>query len=160
MKILISACLLGEKVRYDGKDNFLSHPALKSLYDKGHFVVICPEVAGGLPIPRAPAERQKTGQVLARAQEDVTEAFDLGARRALELAKANHCPMAILKARSPSCGNKEIYDGTFSKTLVPGMGVTAELLVQNGIKVFSEEEIDQALCLYDMLERKRHAELS
>ncbi|MFN7365404.1 MAG: DUF523 domain-containing protein [Alphaproteobacteria bacterium] len=154
MKILISACLLGEKVRYDGKDNFLSHPVLKNLYDKGHFVVICPEVAGGLPIPRPPAERQHTGQVLTRMQEDVTEAFTVGARRALALAKENNCKLAILKARSPSCGNKEIYDGTFSKTLVPGMGVTAELLTQNGVTVFNEEEIDQAIAFYETLTKE------
>lgn len=155
MKILISACLLGEKVRYDGKDNFLSHPILKRLYDQGHFVVICPEVAGGLPIPRPPAERRQTGQVLTRTQEDVTEAFMDGARRALALAlaKASHCRVAILKARSPSCGNREIYDGTFSKTLVPGMGVTAELLTQNGVTVFNKKEIDQAAIFYETLTR-------
>jgi uncharacterized protein YbbK (DUF523 family) len=84
----------------------------------------------------------------------VTEAFMDGARRALALAKASHCRVAILKARSPSCGNKEIYDGTFSKTLIPGMGVTAELLTQNGVTVFNEEEIDQALLFYGGMKKR------
>ena len=152
MKLLISACLLGSPVRYDGSDKACA--ALAELVERGQVVAVCPEVAGGLPVPRLPAEIQKAdgaavlaGQapVLNSAGEDVTAAFINGAQQALALAQAHGVRAAILKARSPSCGNAEIYDGTFSKRLIEGAGVTAALLEQHGVKVFNETQIDKAV---------------
>lgn len=136
--ILVSACLLGEPCRYDGRDNGL--PAVQALV--GHFTIcpICPEVAGGLPIPRPPAERQ--GQaVRTAAGDDVTAAYRLGAAKALALARDRGIRLAILKAKSPSCGRGQVYDGTFSRRLVPGDGVTSECLETNGIRVFTEKDL-------------------
>ena len=151
MHILVSACLLGHKVRYDGQDNFLDHPWIKELHTQGRLVTICPEVAGGLATPRPAAERQRDGRVLTKDRGDVTEAFVEGAHKALMLARSVEARLAILKARSPSCGNLEIYDGTFTKCRVPGMGVTAELLSAHGLHVFNEEEIEEARRAYDQL---------
>lgn len=154
-KILVSACLLGQKVRYDGRDNLQMHTRLQAWIKAGKVVTICPEIAGGLPIPRLPAEIQakKTGtEVLngtARIHTndgiDVTAQYLDGARKTLALAQANAIHVAILKARSPSCGSSAIYDGTFSRELIAGMGATAALLHQHGILVFDEDQIDAAL---------------
>jgi len=154
-KLLISACLLGQKVRYDGKDCLQTHARLQALIKSGNVVTICPEMAGGLPTPRPPAEIQRamTGMdVLAGKAEvrtnqgmDVTEQFIKGAHKALALAQKHNIRVAILKARSPSCGFGQIYDGNFSRTRIAGMGVTAALLSQHGVKIFDEEHIDQAL---------------
>ena len=154
-KILISACLLGEKVRYDGKDCLQTHPRLQECLQTGKIVLICPEMAGGLPTPRPPSEIQPNGtaeavlnfqsKVLTKNGDDVSNEYRKGAHKALELAKQNNVVVAILKARSPSCGSKQVYDGTHSKKLVDGMGVTAQLLERNGIKVFDETEIDAAI---------------
>ncbi|MGE3919859.1 MAG: DUF523 domain-containing protein [Gammaproteobacteria bacterium] len=154
-KILVSACLLGHKVRYDGKDCLQSHPRLQNWIDSGNVVFICPEMAGGLPTPRPPAEIQnaKTGKdvlaglakIINTNGDDVTSQYIAGAQKTLALAKNHHIEIAILKARSPSCGSKQIYDGTFSKMLIPGMGTTAALLTQHNIQVFDEDHIDEAL---------------
>ncbi len=153
-KLLISACLLGSKVRYDGSDKASGNDALAELLARGQVVTICPEVAGGLGVPRLPAEIQngdgaavlaKQVQVLDSAGNDVSNAFISGAQQALQLAQACNIKVAILKARSPSCGNDLIYDGTFSKTLREGQGVTAALLEQHGIKVFDETQINEAV---------------
>ncbi len=149
-KILISACLLGSAVRYDGACKPIQHPFLRDWQTQGRLVPFCPEVAGGLPIPRPPAEiTGGTGQdVLAgRAKvlsqkADVTAPFLAGAQAALALAKQTGISAALLKARSPSCGNDFIYDGSFTGTLIPGTGVTAALLRMNGILVFNENEMD------------------
>ena len=137
--ILISACLLGENCRYDGKSKPCD--AVLALKDKYNLIPICPEVLGGLPTPRVPSEIVGD-RVLMRDGRDVTENYRLGAERALEIAKENGCTVAILKSRSPSCGKGAIYDGSFTGTLTDRDGVTAELLIANGIRVLGESEIN------------------
>jgi uncharacterized protein YbbK (DUF523 family) len=154
-KILMSACLLGHKVRYDGGDCLQHHERLKVYFDQGSIITICPEVSGGLATPRLPAEIQgaKTGldvlnqkaKVQANNGDDVTPAFLQGAQKALALVKKHNIRVAILKAKSPSCGSGFIYDGTFSKHLIPGSGVTSALLQEEGVLVFDENHIDEAL---------------
>ena len=102
---------------------------------------MCPEVLGGLPIPRPPAERQPDGRVITQKGQDVTNQYRAGAQRALELAQVHGCTLAVLKERSPSCGRGQIYDGTFSHTLISGSGVTAQLLEEHGIPVYGESQI-------------------
>ena len=140
--ILISACLLGVACRYDGA----SKPIMQmvALMEHYHLVPICPEQLGGLPTPREPSERQADA-VRAKEGADVTAPFVRGAEQALHLARLYDCKAAVLKERSPSCGSGEIYDGTFSGCLVPGDGVTAALLKQNGIAVYGESEIEELL---------------
>jgi uncharacterized protein YbbK (DUF523 family) len=155
IKILISACLLGQKVRYDGHDCLQTHDRLQTWVKTGKTVTICPEMAGGLSTPRPPAEIQseKTGievlngeaKIITNEGDDVTAQYIDGANKALALAQEHNISVAILKARSPSCGSKYIYDGTFSRTITPGMGTTAALLSQHGILVFDEDHIDEAL---------------
>lgn len=144
MNILVSACLLGTPCRYDGTGKL--EPALERLRAQGHTLVpACPEVLGGLPTPRPPAERQPDGQVVTREGADVTAEYRAGAERALELARAHGCTLAMLKERSPSCGRGQIYDGTFSRTLIPGSGVTAQLLEEHGISVYGESQLSSLL---------------
>ncbi len=142
MKILISACLLGTPCRYDGKSK--RHALIDALAERHELVPVCPEVLGGLPTPRTPSERAGDA-VLMQSGRDVTENYRAGAQAALALAREHGCTLAVLKARSPSCGSGEIYDGTFSRTLTVRDGVTAELLKANGIRVFTEEEIPSLL---------------
>ena len=141
-KILVSACLVGQRVRYDGRDADPHEALLARWQAEGRLVPICPEVAGGLPVPRPPAELV-AGRVLTRPGEDVTAAFTSGAQAALALAKRHGIRLAVLKAKSPSCGSAGIYDGTFTGRVVPGEGVTAALLRAHGIEVFSELELAQ-----------------
>lgn len=146
-KLLISACLLGQPVRYDGKSKGLTSELaqawLSQLQQQNRLVVICPEIAGGLPVPRPPAEYQlESGMVITQQKVDVTAEFRLGAEKALELCQQHDIKFALLKANSPSCGTKQVYDGSFSGNLIAGMGLTARLLTENGIDVFSELEID------------------
>jgi len=142
-KLLISACLLGQPVRYDGKSKPIKELTwLKQLEAQKRLFVVCPEMSGGLPVPRAPAELV-SDRVVTEAGIDVTSAFRSGAEHALKICQDNQIELALLKAKSPSCGNKQIYDGSFSQTLVDGMGVTAKLLEQHGVQVFSELELDQ-----------------
>jgi len=138
VKILVSACLLGTPCRYDGASR--RHPLIDALAEKHELVPVCPEVLGGLPTPRTPSERAGE-RVLMRDGRDVTEHYRAGAEAALSVAQKEGCTLAVLKARSPSCGSGEIYDGTFSRRLIPGDGVTAELLRPNGVTVLSEEDI-------------------
>lgn len=139
MNILVSRCLLGEPCRYDGRS--VCAPAIQRLLGAGNTLIpVCPEVLGGLPIPRPPAEIQKDGRVVNRRGEDVTRQYEAGARAALEIALSNGCRLAVLKARSPACGCRQVYDGTFSKTLIPGQGVAARLLARAGLRVLDEEE--------------------
>ena len=150
-KILVSACLLGEKVRYDGGDCRQSG-LLEQWQGEGRLISICPEVAGGLPIPRPPAEIVSgcanailcgDGSVQRNNGVDVTDAFVDGAERALALCIKHQIRFAILKEGSPSCGSSKINDGTFSGIKIKGEGVTASLLKRHGITVFSESEVEQ-----------------
>ena len=138
MNILISACLLGRACRYDGKDK---NKIDLSRFKEHNLIPICPEVDGGLPVPRPSAERVSS-YIINKEGKDVTAEYTKGAEIALRTALENNCKIAILKAKSPSCGKGKIYDGTFTRTLIDGNGVTAELLQKNGIKVYTEEEID------------------
>lgn len=144
-KILISACMLGERVRYDGEHSLIDHPTLRHWHNEGRLVPICPEVAGGLKTPRAPAETQSKHPILITTEsgEDVTPQFLEGAEKTLELAENEHVCCALMKAKSPSCGNQRIYDGTFSGQLVDGAGVAAAELIRNGIPVFNEHQLDE-----------------
>lgn len=136
--ILVSACLLGTACRYDGKS--VPCASLLEQLDGLRLIPVCPEQLGGLPTPRIPCERQ--GQrVVSKTGTDTTQQYQRGAQEALRLAKLFDCKAALLKERSPSCGCGQIYDGSFSKTLVGGDGVTAELLKQHGIAVFGESRI-------------------
>ena len=151
-KILISRCLLGHKVRYDGG---ASGPfdQLAAWQAEGRVVAVCPEVAGGLPTPRPSAEIpggqgmdvwEGRAQVLTAAGEDFSAAFLDGARQALALVQRHGIRIAVLKANSPSCGNLLTYDGTFTGVKVSGEGVTAALLKRHGVQVFSELELPEA----------------
>jgi uncharacterized protein YbbK (DUF523 family) len=149
-KILVSACLLGERVRYNGIVKSFERHVLESWNRRGWVVAICPEVAGGLPVPRPSSEISggDGSQVLNGHKkvidingQDVTKYFLAGAQKALEIATTLGIRLAILKEGSPSCGSGYIYDGSFSKIKKPGMGVAAALLEENGIRVFNEREI-------------------
>ncbi|QCI15121.1 DUF523 domain-containing protein [Pseudomonas putida] len=151
-KVLVSACLLGQPVRYDGRSS--GHPDLLQRWQaEGRVVPLCPEVAGGLPTPRPPAEIPggQGGEVLDGAAvvvtvtgDDVSAAFVAGAGQALALVRKHGIRVAVLKAGSPSCGNRLTYDGTFSGVKVPGEGVTTALLRREGVLVFGELELEQA----------------
>lgn len=144
-KILISACLIGEKVKYDGNDNALSDAIIALWKEEGVLVPLCPEVLGGLDVPRPACEVMKgTNKVVCKTGEDVSVAFAKGARKSLIIAQEEGVCMAILKARSPSCGKDIIYDGTFTSTRVHDSGITCKLLQESGIPVFSEEELTLA----------------
>lgn len=145
--ILISACLLGENVRYDGRNNL--HNSLKALVERGEAIGVCPEVLGGLSIPREPAEivggngedvLDGRAKVVSISGRDVTEAFLIGAKKTLEIVQAYAATKVILKEKSPSCGSSLIYDGTYSGRKIVGMGVTTALLRRHGIEVLSEEK--------------------
>ena len=141
-KILVSACLLGTPCRYDGKSKPNEHVIkLKRWFN---LIPVCPEVAGGLHTPRVAAERVDD-RVVTKDGKDVTTEYQKGANVALELAKKHGCAVAVLKEKSPSCGKGKIYDGTHSKTLTEGNGTAAELLMQNGIRVLGESEVDAFL---------------
>ena len=138
MRILVSACLLGVSCRYDGKSK--PHPAVLALQGQHQLIPVCGEVFGGLPTPRIPAERVGD-RVLTEAGRDVTAEYRRGAEEVLALARRLDCKVALLKERSPSCGTGEIYDGSFTRTLTAGDGVTAELLRASGIAVFGESRL-------------------
>ena len=143
-KLLISACLLGAACRYDGKSVPLPAEIITALNEKYAIVPVCPEQLGGLPTPRDPSERRGDA-VVTEAGQDVTAQYTRGAQQALYLAETLGCRAALLKERSPSCGSGEIYDGTFSRTLTPGDGVTAALLKAHGITVYGESEIEKLI---------------
>ena len=140
--LLISACLLGLSCRYDGQRRPL--PALAALMEQFVLVPVCPEQLGGLKTPRLPAERLGN-RVVNTVGEDLTAEYARGAREVLRMAKLFDCTTAILKARSPSCGPTEVYDGTFTHTVVQRPGTTAELLIENGLTVIDETQIAQLL---------------
>ena len=136
MKILVSACLLGENCKYSGGNNY--NQAVCD-FARGHQVVpVCPEVLGGLPTPRCPAEIVQ-GVVTNKEGINVDREFRAGAAKALAIAKENGVELAILQSRSPSCGVKEIYDGTFSGTKIPGQGVFAKMLMDEGVESYTEQ---------------------
>lgn len=135
--LLISACLLGAKCKYSGGSNALPPETLAALKARYRLIPVCPEVAGGLPVPREPGERQGD-RVVSRSGRDVTEAYRRGAEAALRLARRFGCRKALLKARSPSCGSGQIYDGSFSGRLIDGDGVTAALLRASDLVVLNE----------------------
>lgn len=155
MKILVSSCLLGEDVRYDGNNSSIALNPKFSFSSKELFMDIlcdneiysfCPEVAGGLGIPRTPAEivnNEKPFIVKDENGLDVTINFLLGAKKALDICKEENIKVALLKANSPSCGNIKIYDGTFSNNLIDGQGLTTRLLKDNDIEVFNEEQLKE-----------------
>lgn len=138
MKILVSACLMGMKVRYDGKAN--ENEWVLSLMDRHQLIPVCAEVFGGLSTPRDPSERVGD-RVVSCAGRDVTQEYVRGAGEVRRLARLYGCTLAILKEKSPSCGHGRIYDGTFSRTLVPGNGVLTDMLLQDGIRVVGESEV-------------------
>lgn len=151
-KILVSACLYGGKiVRYDGGDTTETNPVFLKWKEEERLVPICPEVFGGLPIPRPDSQRigdkVKTG-----AGKDVTAEYTKGAKEALRLAKENDVAFAIMKQDSPSCGSKFIYDGTFTDTKKEGQGLAVEYLRNAGFTVFGEEDIADAKKLLSELE--------
>ena len=135
--LLVSACLLGAKCKYSGGSNALPPETLAALKARYHLIPVCPEVAGGLPVPREPGERQGD-RVVSRSGRDVTEAYRRGAEAALALAGRFGCRKALLKARSPSCGSGQIYDGSFSGRLIDGDGVAAVLLRASDLVVLNE----------------------
>jgi len=144
-KVLVSACLIGENVKYNGKNNKIVFPQefLKSF----ELVPFCPEVEGGLPTPRPPSEiiSKNPLKIINNQNKDVTKEFIEGAKKTLEICKKLSIKKAILKENSPSCGKNFVYDGSFQKRLKSGQGVTASILIKNNLKVFNEYEIDKIL---------------
>lgn len=139
MRLLVSACLLGCACRYDGASK--PYPAVAALAERHELVPVCPEQLGGLPTPRPPAERR--GDRVVTRSGDVTEQYRRGAAEAVGLARLLKCDGAVLKEKSPSCGRSAIYDGTFTRTLTAGDGVTAEALLAAGIPVYGESEAEK-----------------
>jgi uncharacterized protein YbbK (DUF523 family) len=153
-KLLLSACLLGEPVRYDGQTKALHNTALDKLLSQDRVISFCPEVAAGLPVPRAAAEIHagdgaaviaKLARVKTQDGTDVSEYFLSGAQQALALCRQHGITVAVLTDSSPSCGSGRIYDGSFTRNAIAGSGVTAALLAQNGIRIFSQNQLDEAL---------------
>ena len=136
-RILVSACLLGLKVRYDGKEK--TNEELVEKIKDYDFIPVCPEIFGGLSTPRVPAEIREN-KVINKEGIDVTSNYNRGAEEVLKLAKKFNIKRAVLKSKSPSCGKGKVYDGTFAGNLVDGFGVTAKLLMDNGIEVLSEDD--------------------
>ncbi|MBQ7307551.1 MAG: DUF523 domain-containing protein [Clostridia bacterium] len=139
MNILVSECLLGVDCNYKGTNK--KNEKIIGLLKEHHLIPICPEQLGGLTTPRLPSENQNQKVFMVNG-DDVTQNYQKGANMSLYLAKLYNAKYAILKSRSPSCGYGEIYDGTFSGTIIKGNGTTSDLLSQNGIKIFNEENID------------------
>lgn len=143
-RLLVSACLLGADCKYCGGNNALDARTLRALREKWALVPVCPEVAGGLGVPREPSER-RDGGVFSRTGRNVTEAFSRGADTACLLAARFGCQTALLKERSPSCGSGLVYDGSFTGALVEGDGLTSERLRERGVRVLGESEVEALL---------------
>lgn len=157
-KLLVSACLLGDPVRYDGKSKLINNELLQSLLEQNRIVGFCPEVEGGLPVPRPAAEIQGgsgadviagTARVGTRQGKDVTEYFLAGAEKALALCRQHDIRVAVLTELSPSCGSTQTYDGSFSHQRVDGSGVTATLLCDHDIAVFNQYQFTEAVDTLD-----------
>ncbi|KZN39746.1 DUF523 domain-containing protein [Pseudoalteromonas luteoviolacea] len=153
-KVFVSACLVGNKVRYNGSSLCLEKTDKQWLDLNVELMIFCPEVSAGLPIPRAPAEIlggygndviDGTARVIGDDGVDVTSEFLVGARQALGLCQRHGIEYAILAEGSPSCGSQQIYDGTFTGTKISGAGVTAQLLSSHGIKVYSQYNVEQLI---------------
>ena len=147
LKVIVSACLLGAPVRFDGRDKLADHPVLQKWLEEGRVVSACPEMLGGLGTPRPPAEiveRDGVRRVVTPNGTDVSAAFEAGAQTVADQALAGAVRVAVLKEGSPSCGSSYVYDGTFSKVRKTGEGVATALLREHGIAVFSENEFDAA----------------
>nr|WP_134653699.1 DUF523 domain-containing protein [Streptomyces sp. H23] len=159
-RILVSACLVGRRVRYDGGAKAVGDEVVGRWRDEGRVVVFCPEVSGGLPVPRPAAEivggdggdvLDGVARVLTEGGEDVSEHFVRGARLALDAAREAGVRVALLKESSPSCGSLRVYDGRFAGVRVPGHGVTTALLRRAGVRVFSEDQVSGAAeCLREL----------
>lgn len=137
-KILVSACLAGIPCRYDGTAKTI--PYIEDLYRKGTAVIVCPETAGGLPVPRKPGEI-RNGRVYHNDGTDVTDHFIRGSEKCLAICMEHGCRKAVLKSRSPACGKGLIYGGDFSGTLCEGNGIFADMLIKNGIEIITEEDL-------------------
>lgn len=140
--LLVSSCLLGNNTKYNGKNNYITK--IEQIKQKYNIIVICPEVMGGLSIPRNPSEILGD-KVISNEGVDVTLEFNRGANIAYELAKKHNVKKALLKNGSPSCGKDKIYDGTFTGTKINGSGITVRLLKQLDIEIYSEDEISELL---------------
>jgi len=150
MKILISACLLGQNVKYDGNNNsILENPFIKKLLNLNMLIPICPEVEGGLPTPRVPVEIIDK-KAIDKEGNDRTKNFFLGAKKTCQLALKNDVKIAIMKAKSPSCGKGKIYDGTFSKKLIDANGIAVMALEEIGIEIFSEDDLKKLEKILDI----------
>ena len=135
--LLISACLLGFECKYSGGSNKLSDERIVALKEKYRLIPVCPESAGGLPTPRDPSERLGD-KVVSSKGKDVTAEFTKGAETAVYLARRYGCKQALLKRNSPSCGGEYIYDGSFSGKLIPGEGLSAQMLRAAGVEILGE----------------------
>ena len=141
-KLLISSCLIGNNTKYNGKNNYIKE--IEQLKLKYELIPICPEVLGGLSIPRDPSEINND-KVISINGRDVTKEFNIGANKALNIALLNNIKYALLKDGSPSCGNTYIYDGTFKNNKIDGIGITTKLLKSHNIKIYNENNINELL---------------
>jgi len=149
-KLLISSCLLGQNVKYDGTNNCLDKDILKKIKKNFQLFSFCPEISGGLETPRVPCEiaSQNPLKIIDKTGNDKTENFRNGANLTLELCKNENITLSLLKSNSPSCSNKYIYDGTFTSTKINGLGVTAKIIKNNKIKVYNEFQIKELFINY------------
>ena len=153
IRILVSQCLYGGAiVRYDGRDKAETDPLFLKWKAEGRLVPVCPETAGGLAVPRAPAQIRE-GRVVTESGDDVTESYVRGAEKVLETAMEHDVAFAIFKQKSPSCGSRYIYDGTFTGRLKEGRGIAAGYLIKAGLRVFGEDELEDAAEYLELLER-------
>lgn len=141
-KLLISSCLIGNNTKYNGKNNYIKE--IEQLKLKYELIPICPEVLGGLSIPRDPSEINND-KVISINGKDVTKEFNIGANKALNIALLNNIKYALLKDGSPSCGNTYIYDGTFKNNKIDGIGITTKLLKSHNIKIYNENNLNELL---------------
>lgn len=141
-KILVSACLLGERCRYDGASKPCDDPVFLQLKQQGRLIAVCPEMDGGLPVPRPPCQRCGN-EILTEQGKNCTDGYLRGAQLAVEAAKRNNVLFCIMKEFSPSCGVNEIYDGSFTGRKISGEGLAVQLLRENGFRVFSENESEK-----------------
>ena len=144
--IIVSACLLGENVKYNGGNNY--DPRIEKLKEVYDIIPVCPETFGGLKRPREPSEIRNI-KVVSRSGKDVTKFFEEGARQVLNIIEFKNVKKALLMDRSPSCGVNQIYNGTFSKKLIPGQGYTAKRLLEKGVKLYTLDNIDELIASAD-----------
>ena len=140
MVILVSRCLMGDNCRYKGDNCF--NDRIAALSERHTLIPVCPEVLGGLATPRSPSERVGD-KVVSKDGKDVTAEYLAGAEKTLQIARESNVSLCIFKAKSPSCGHGTIYDGTFSGNLIPGEGVTAELMIKSGYRVITEADTEE-----------------